>query len=332
MNETPSRDAIGDPAVHFELPEDAFDALSAWGRDRAALDDRRDPLVLGALRVLPERGADTIVQRTTGISRSTIARIEAAGRGTPAVTKAHFPDLLLYAGVLRVRADRAQAQANGLGPQDREEQMRLLLVSAALLRVAQRVEDTPPQDLDMQQVAAEFRRDAADVRSGDTDTYDGPIRPTPEQLAQSRAVADVLDEVAEQITRFRLRGDAAFDGIDPELVEAARARSEEEARANNAELFGDRYGAALRAGELVHGSEEEDRAASRITTMAARAERLRAELAELEAAALDLVAEEAPLDALRAAAAGDEQVRRALATVLGDQAAADFLNDQEANR
>lgn len=329
MTENPSWGATGDPAVYFELPEDAYDALLDWGRDRAALDDRRDPLVLGALRVLPEWGADTAIQRATGISRSTTARIEAAGQGTPAVTEAHFPDLLLYGGVLRVRADRVQAQANSLGPQDGEEQTRLLLLSAALLQAAQRVEDTSPQDLDMQRLAAEFRRDAADARSGVTDTYNGPIRSTPEQLAQSRAVADVLDEVAEQITRFRLRGDEAFDGIAPELVEAARARSTQEIGASMAELFGDRYGATLRAGELVHGSEEADTAASRITKLAARAEQLRQELAELEATALDQIAEEAPLSALRAAAEGDEQVRQALAAVLGDQAAADFLNGRE---
>ncbi|MFI6687977.1 hypothetical protein [Streptomyces sp. NPDC050485] len=309
-----------DPAVYFDDHEAAYDALLDWWLDRIDSDRRRDALVRGALRVFPAHGGVTKVHRATRLARSTIERIEAAGVGVPAVTEGHFPDILGYADVLDVLASRSGAEARRCKG-DRAEELRL--EQMVLQGLAARLRDCPGDDVGLQALAARLHWEAEDMRRGTVDTYDGPLRVS---HAPNHVTVHCLEMVAGQLTQLRLRGDAAFEDLAPELVAEAQQRAKENQDRDVGELMGGvRYFTALREGRSVHGSREADRAAGRVITLAQRKKELEREIAELTDTALDQISEEADPSTLRPTAAQDQEVRLALITVLGEQGAADFL-------
>lgn len=335
----------GDPAVWFSDPESAYEALLRWAEKRDEVKERRDPLVRGALRVFQEHGDVERVHRATRLARSTIERIQKASDRVPAVTEMHDPDLPLYAGILRIQADRAREEAH----RTRDEKQAHLLrhESTVLDSLAKKVGDTDPwDDEELQALAARLRRFAVAESSGFIDTYEGRLPRAPQERPHHEMAAGHYRAVAEQITQFRLRGDEALDALDPALVAESKRRLEAEELKVNGELFGDeQYFIALREQRTVHGSPETDWAASALLRTAARKRQLQDQIAELTSQLAELSSTEALVEeiedetgnsqargsvsGLRAAAASDETIRQALIDVLGPQGAEDFLNGEQ---
>ncbi|MFI1205615.1 hypothetical protein ACH4VR_40375 [Streptomyces sp. NPDC020883] len=327
----PDAPPVNDPPVWFDDPELAYDALVAWAEESAHLEDRRDPLVRGALRVFEDHGDVARVHRATKLSRSTIERIEKSASQVPAAAEHHWPDLLLYAGVLRAQAERARERAR---LEKDPKTANLLRVEGVVLdSLAERVKAADYlDDAQLQALAARLRRSAAAARRPFTDTYEGRHPRDPQFRALDEMEAGHYTAVAEQITQFRLRGDAAFDDLDPALVEESRQRCESELVKDNSELYGgERHFVALRQGRTVHGSPAADAAAGRLLRIAKRKRELESELAQLSSAArLVEDIEEACQGrgtpaGLCEAAASDETVHQALIDVLGEDSARDFL-------
>jgi hypothetical protein len=326
--------AVADAAVYFDDPEFAYDALVAWRRARSRLDARRDPLVLGALRVFPKHGREALAVRATGLSRNTIRRIAEAGQDSPAVTRPHFPDLILYAEVLLVESDRL-APPPGAEPETTEQYDLRRTQQAVLNSLADRILNVPVDDADLQALAADLLLEAAEMRSGVIDTYHGSLRRSDDGRADA-AVAGLLESAAEQITQYRLRGDDATQDLNPAAVAEAQQRLDKRAHDTLVQAAGnDRYAGAIRSGKLVHGSTARDAAASAVLRAAQRMAELEQEMAQVRRDLLEPSCEpeesaEEPLpEALRAVADSDPEVREALVRVLGPEAATQFLAGQE---
>jgi hypothetical protein len=321
------------PAVYFDDPEIAYDALLAWRRERGRLDARRDPLVLGALRVFPEHGGEALAVRGTGLGRSTVRRIRESGNGRPAVTESHWPNVDLYAEVLLVQADRLLPPPDA-EPVPPEQYVLRHAQRRCLTSLADRIRESSPEDLELLGLTADLLSEAAELRSGVIDTYEGSLRCSAQEQQDASVIADVLEGVAVQLTAYRLRGDDAAEDLDPDLVAQARERISAQQRKNLADLAGnDRYAHAITQGTLIHGTAARDATASDVLRAARRVRDLEQELAQIREDLLqgppDAELEDEPRrDALRAVAAADPDVRQAMATVLGAEATEDLLADK----
>ncbi|KAB7835743.1 hypothetical protein [Streptomyces mobaraensis] len=346
-----------DPAVHFPDPDTAYDALLEWRRDRERSNARRAPLVLGALRTFKEAGhptGESLVHRASGLSRTTIGRIVAGNGGLdgPAVTQEQFPNLELYAEVLAIRADRLADAPPGEAETPEAYDHRYTL-RRELERLAGQVReaDEGGLDIDHQALTADLRCEVAALRSGVIDTYDGPLRETEQHQRLNEAVADCLQEVIDQVTQFRLRGDKAAEDLDAELVAEARRRIEGQTAASRVALTGsERYAQAMVEGRTVTGSSEGDLAATAALVAARRMTELQKEMGHIRAELLRpaddsaLDDEDAPAspedmeaaadaqqrqEALRYAAQADPEVRQALVAVLGEEQATALLTRED---
>ncbi|MFD7663554.1 hypothetical protein [Streptomyces sp. NPDC059788] len=341
MNNASADGRGGDPALYFPDADTAYDACLRYADDIAAVSDRRDPLVRGALRVFEEEGlaAKTVIHRATGLGRMTIDRIQAAGADLPEVTEAHFPDMLLYAHVLDVQADRVREQAAGKTTAAERDNDRT--VAMALHGIADSVREVPGPggDADIQDLAARARRQAAGLRAGTSYLDEGrQIQRSGGDSPYAQTMAQHLEAVAAQLTAFRLRGDDAFADLDADLVAEAERRSKAESTAAQNALLGERYAAAWKQGRSVHGSREADETAIRIADLARRRDELQAEMEQLLARARreicgDALQPAAPEDwddellspAQVREVAQDPVVRQHLTVLLGEQSVADFL-------
>ncbi|MET8676075.1 hypothetical protein ABZW18_00320 [Streptomyces sp. NPDC004647] len=312
------------PAVYFDSPAEAYEALVTLRDERAVYDAVRNGLVLGALSVFPAHGGVSLAARAIGMTRPTIDRIRTAGRLVPVVTERHHPDLLSYAETLAVRADRSDSEARGTA--DKQIRERLYLTETSLRSLAKRIEDCPPDDIEIHALVAHLRMEAKHLRSGTVDLYEGRVRHDPRSIELGSLSADLYDEVADQLNQMRLHGDAALDALDGALLDEARQRMRAANEQHMVQLFaGERYVTAVRTGTTVHGDEDADQAAVTLLTLADQKRALERQAAELASEALELVDQEAGLDALRRAAAADAGVRQALEHLLGQDAAAAFL-------
>jgi hypothetical protein len=333
MSPNTQRPPTATAAVYFDDPETAYDALLAWRRERGRLEARRDPLVLGALRVFPEHGGEAVAVRGTGLSRGAIRRIEEAGQDKPVVTEPRWPNVDMYAEVLLVQADRLSPPPE-TEPETTEQYTLRRVQQMCLQSLARRIRKTPPDDLELQGLTADLLSEAAEMRSGAIDTYEGSLRRSAQEQQGNSVIADLIETAVAQITEYRLRGDDATEDLDPTLVAKARQRIAEHQSEGLAELAGsDRYAHAITQGTLIHGTAARDATASDVLRAARRVRDLEQELAQIREDLLqgppDAEPEDEPRrDALRAVAAADPDVRQAMATVLGAEATEDLLADQ----
>ncbi|WP_030660840.1 hypothetical protein [Streptomyces rimosus] len=283
MDNTSLQEWSGDPALYFPDADAAYDACLRYADDAAAVSDRRDPLIRGALRAFKEEGmaGRAVIHRATGIAGTTIDRIQVAGADLPEVTEDHFPDMLLYAHVLDAQADRLRQQAAGKAT--KAERTNDRTVALALHGIADSVRKVPGPggDAEIQELAARARRQAAGLRAGTSYLDEGRIQRSGGDSPYAQTVAQHLDVVAAQLTQFRLRGDDAIADLDPDLVAEAERRSKAETTATKNAVLGERYAAAWEEGRYVHGSEEADRTAIRIAGLARRRDELQAEMEQL---------------------------------------------------
>ncbi|MFI8265324.1 hypothetical protein [Streptomyces sp. NPDC085665] len=308
------------PAPYFDDPEQAYDALLEWRRESERLADLRDPLVLGALRVFPDHGDVSKVNNATGLSRSTVRRIIESGGTRRYVDEARFPDVALYGQMLGLESTKITPPASGA---DEETFLAYQVTRTALHSLSARIREVVADELELLKLSLDLRREASDLRNGVTETYEAAYEQTPSSLRVNAAMAELLERAALQIDQFRLRGEQAFDDLDPALVAEAEAARAADHLQTMIEFTGnERYANAMREGRSVHGTRERDDAASCVLIAARSVAKLQAEIAKIRDGLL-LEPEDAEVDkeprvqALQAVAAADPDVREALEQVVG---------------
>ncbi|MEV4115429.1 hypothetical protein [Nonomuraea sp. NPDC049695] len=204
-----------EPALAFDDPHQAKIILSAFVEAQRDLDDRRDPLVRGALA----SGVDpSEIHAITGMSRSTIDRILSPtarrayrqGDRDAVLVADPFPPANEYAFILRARA----AQLWGTSPQqpafpdpssliDDELAGRAMIYRGA----AKMLEGAPPPNLTedawLQLMAARFRRAATSSRTMASSSA--------RSQADGRTYRETYIQMAREITAIRRYGQAALD-------------------------------------------------------------------------------------------------------------------------
>ncbi|MFF2852723.1 hypothetical protein ACFVT5_41480 [Streptomyces sp. NPDC058001] len=215
-----------DPAPHLDGPEAAFDALIQWGEEYRLLMAKRDPLVKGALLgPLTGHGGITNAQRATGLTRQTLYRARDREE-IPVLDQDHNDDLDWdeYADYLDTLADDIDAslaripRPQGTGRTFTSDDLR-----AGLLRkVAERVRATEWTDLGYWALTMELRQQAADS-TRPTAVLQEDWRETDDSRTQRETLAQVLGEVADQITRYRTEGPSAAGFLDPDTLTRARS-------------------------------------------------------------------------------------------------------------
>ncbi|MFE3558352.1 hypothetical protein ACFXKW_26350 [Streptomyces sp. NPDC059193] len=222
-----------DPAPILDGPEDALDRLTEWGRERRSLARRRDPLVQAALQgPLAAHGGLLRTEEATALTAQTLRRIkDRAGvtvlaRDTSAeVDWDGYADYLAAeSAMIREALDtlpssgsRREPAAGGLRVPTLDD-----LRARLLQHLSERVRETEISDYGYWSLTMELRGDAEDAQIPtlvlQEDSQGGPV--STESRAQH---AQILHEVADQITAFRREGEAAFDHLNPAVLERARA-------------------------------------------------------------------------------------------------------------
>ncbi|GAA3144222.1 hypothetical protein GCM10010466_39160 [Planomonospora alba] len=198
-----------DPALAFDSPELAVDALRAWVDARRDLDDRRDALVRGAL--------------AAGVSPTEIERCGVASRTTTnAILKKHgekhgaiqvavpIPPTVEYAALLEARASQPTTPARVGSPEHNEQTIRAVMMRQAAQQISSPPDDPAlTEDAWLQLLAVRYRR-ASDPAT---------IPPAEKGWAEGYSAACI--QIADEITAIRRLGEAAFTQVfDPAEVAA----------------------------------------------------------------------------------------------------------------
>lgn len=210
-----------DPAPHFPDPDAALDALVEWGVESRLVAARRDPLLVGALAALTNYGAITQVQRATGLTRQTIYRL--GGEPGPQLEQDHTDDIDWdeYADYLdtvatEIEESLARIRPAGVAPSYTADDQR-----AALLRgMAEQIRDTERTDAGYWALTVELRERAITWKRP-TVTLEGSARRSGDGL--DAAGAQVFQDVADQITRYRTEGAAAVSHLNADTLIRSRA-------------------------------------------------------------------------------------------------------------
>jgi len=216
-----------EPALAFRDKERAKEALRAWAEAEHDLNDRRDPLVRGALAagVTP-----TEVYDLTRIARSTTARIS-PGKPADIEVAVPQPPILEYAALLEARAERITNAADAPRPGTYEGNH--LIAFALIMRHAAQLISQPPRDPSMsedawlQSLAAQYRRQSTELRSSLSERSRRSRRSSSASHGDEQSYAETYAVLADEITRVRRLGEAVWDTFSPDEVAAGRARSAE---------------------------------------------------------------------------------------------------------
>ncbi|MFK0047935.1 hypothetical protein ACIQU4_28380 [Streptomyces sp. NPDC090741] len=213
-----------DPAPVFTGPDDALDRLAEWGRQSRRLARQRDPLVKAALLgPLAHHGGLLKGQETTGLTAQTMRRIK--GREdipvAPVDTSAEV-DWDGYADYLATESAMIR-EALGALPSTADRSPTPDDLRARLLEdLSERVRNTEISDVGYWQLTMELRGEAQDAQTP-TLVLQDDWDETPESEQARAQYARILNEVADQITGFRTQGEAAFQNLNPAVLERARA-------------------------------------------------------------------------------------------------------------
>ncbi|MEV5203209.1 hypothetical protein [Streptomyces sp. NPDC053720] len=219
-----------DPAPHLLGPDDAMDKLAEWGEAYALLMAQRDPLVLAALDgPLSGHGGIARAERASALTPQTLRRIKSredipllAADRTDAVDWDEYADYLEALGTdLREQLAALPAPAGGRPFTTDDFRAELLLHLAGQVRDAERT------DHGFWLLTLTLRHTAQVTPSVLQEDWNESA-----DSAAHRAVrAELLTEVADQITAYRVKGPAAADRLDVTALARVRAvinhRSEE---------------------------------------------------------------------------------------------------------
>ncbi|MFD3762645.1 hypothetical protein [Streptomyces sp. NPDC058622] len=194
------------PALHFDGPELAEDALIEWAAAKATLDDQRDLIVSGA-RTAGVKPAE--IGRLTGLAATTISRIPAAPVAVP------LPPAMEYAVILRTRAARHQDQANRTTESGGNHEGRAVAFRYAALAVRGGRENISgaflmgildTADARLAALAGIYRREAAELTLA--------TNPTAWQRGFHAGSREALDALADEITKIRRIGEDALPAAE----------------------------------------------------------------------------------------------------------------------
>ncbi|MFE9845802.1 hypothetical protein [Streptomyces goshikiensis] len=210
-----------DPAPHLLGPEDAFERLAEWQRRHELLMLQRDPLVVAALTgPLSAHGGVRQAERASGLTAQTLRRIKAS-EGVPILPRARFDEVDWdeYADYLEtmgnsIRTALAELPAPEGGRDFTADDLRAVI----LADLAERLRSTELTDFAMWQLTIELRHEAQDQAAALPEKWVEPAATT----ATSAVRAQLLSEVADQISAFREMGPAAADRLHAGILARAR--------------------------------------------------------------------------------------------------------------
>lgn len=198
-------DRAQDPAPVLADADTALDRLAEWGEEYALLMARRDPLVRAALTgPLSGHGDVRRAERATRLTPQTLRRLKA---GAIPLLERDFSaevDWDAYADYLETMGRVIREQLDALPSTSPGPRAFTVddLRSELLIRIADRIRDTEISDVGLWGLTMELRQEAA--------------------RDQGPEAAGVRRDVADQITRFRTEGPAAWDHLDPAVLDRAR--------------------------------------------------------------------------------------------------------------
>ncbi|MFF8619253.1 hypothetical protein [Streptomyces sp. NPDC015350] len=216
-----------DPAPRFLSPDDAFDRLAEWRRQYELLMDQRDPLVMAALSgPLAGHGGTSKAERASGLTAQTLRRIRTR-EDIPVLDGTHFDEVDWdeYADYLEtlgtaIRHQLETLPAPAAGRAFTADDQR----AALLLDLAQRLRDTELTDFAHWQLTVQLRHEA----QARTTVLQEEWTASADQTTLQAARAQVLEEVADQITAYRTDGPAAITRLDADVLARARSTGGEE--------------------------------------------------------------------------------------------------------
>ncbi|MET9206760.1 hypothetical protein ABZW38_16620 [Streptomyces bacillaris] len=201
-----SADQARDPAPFLTDTDTdtALDRLTEWGEQYALLMARRDPLVKAALtRPLSGHGDLRRVESATGLTPQTLRRLKAGDTPLLEHDSSAEVDWDTYADYLETMGTVIREKLDAL-PGERVFTMDDLR-SQLLIRIADQIRTTEISDVGLWGLTMELRQEAArETRAGNPEA------------------AGVRTEAADQITRFRTEGLAAWGHLDPAVLDRAR--------------------------------------------------------------------------------------------------------------
>jgi hypothetical protein len=216
----PDEPRTDEPALAFVDADLAKDALHGWAEAQRDLDDRRDPLIRGALAagVTP-----TEILTLTKIARSTTARIKESGTSDVAVL---HPPTIEYAALLEARAERFINAPDAPRPDTYEGNK--LLAFTMTMRNAAKLIASPPEDPSMsedawlQLLAARYHRQDIALRYGRSERLRANPRGWLPQDGFEQGQSEAYLVLDIEITRIRRLGQEVFDTLPPDDVAAGR--------------------------------------------------------------------------------------------------------------
>ncbi|MFH8257844.1 hypothetical protein [Streptomyces roseolus] len=211
-----------DPAPQLKGPEDAFERLAEWKQEYERLMLRRDPLVIAALRgPLAGHGGTRHAERASSLTAQTLRRVKAR-EDIPVLPHDYVDEVDWdeYADYLEImgtslRRQLAELPAPASGRPFTADDLR----ASRLIDLAERLRDTERTDFALWQLTLELRHAAQDR----TAVLQEEWTETADAAAMRNARAQLLTEVADQITAFRTEGPAAVGRLDPGILARARA-------------------------------------------------------------------------------------------------------------
>ncbi|MEV8606159.1 hypothetical protein AB0465_40565 [Streptomyces griseoviridis] len=203
----PSPDRGRDPAPFLADRVTALHRLLEWKQQYQLLMARRDPLVKAALtRALSKHGDVSQAERATGLTSQTLRRLKASDipllerdRSRDVNWGAYADYLETMGKVIREKLDALPSTGSRTSTVDD-------LRSELLIRIADRIRDTEISDVGLWGLTTELRQEAAGEGEG-----------------RSTETTGVRTAVADQITRFRTEGPAAWNQLDAAVLDRAHA-------------------------------------------------------------------------------------------------------------
>ncbi|MET9097136.1 hypothetical protein ABZX72_34230 [Streptomyces cyaneofuscatus] len=202
-----SPDQEQDPAPFLTDADGALDRLAEWGAQYALLMARRDPLVKAALvGPLAEHGGVRRAEHATGLTPQTLRRLKAGGAPLLERDLSSEVDWDAYADYLETMGNVIREKLDALPSTGPRAFTADDLRAELLLRIADQMRDTEISDVGLWGLTKELRQEAA--REGGSGGAEA---------------AGVRTAVADQITRFRTEGTAAWGHLDAAVLERAHA-------------------------------------------------------------------------------------------------------------
>ncbi|MFE6272224.1 hypothetical protein ACFVQ9_25925 [Streptomyces goshikiensis] len=213
-----------DPAPLFTGPDDALDHLVEWGRQSRRLARRRDPLVRAALQgPLAHHGGLQKGMKATGLTAQTMRNIKAAADvAVLAEDTSADVDWDGYADYLATEAAMIREALSAMPSRSPRTPTLDDLRASLVDDLAERVRNTDISDVGYWALTLELRDDAQDAENPVLVLQDD-TQEIPDSAAARSQQARILNEVADQITRFRTEGEDAFNHLDPAVLARARA-------------------------------------------------------------------------------------------------------------